>query len=701
MRAGTKALAAVAAAGLVGLPAPAQEITPAPAFTSEQLLAPPRGDWVTNGGTLFNQRYSPLDQINRDNVGELKAVWRASLNGSGMGPGFSAQAQPLVHDGVIYVVTGENDVFAVDVVTGEHRWTYEAEIDLDKTNICCGWLSRGLGMGDGKVFVGQLDATLTALDQTTGAQLWEVEVGDPARGYSITGAPLYFDGMVITGVAGGEYGIRGHVSAYDADTGEQLWRFYTIPGPGELGHDTWPQDSDAWMYGGAPVWQTPSIDPELGMIYFSTGNPGPDLNGAIRAGDNLFSVSIVALDVRTGEYRWHFQQVRHDIWDYDSPNPTILFDAMVEGRMRHGIAEASKSGYLYILDRTDGSALTPIDDVPVPQEPSQATAATQPIPRGDYVVPHMIDAVGEDFVGILPNWGRTFTPFRGDEPGSYKPGSGVSWAPSSYNPENNLMYICAGDGPGGAFGGDADAMIGPAGLGQQYLGGGFSGRAGVGGTRRSLLVAMNLTDHMAAWRREMQGGCSGSITTAGGLIFVGRSDGRMTAMNSDTGQRIWEFQTDGGVNATASTFEHEGEQYIAVLAGGALFGGKSNDGLWLFSLNGTMESLPPGSADPGPPAGPPVFAPPPAVPLDRVADLEHGAEIYRTVCQACHGETGEGGHDVGAPLPADLSIESIMYTADAGRPGTQMQPFRGLYTAEEFHDVASYIHDVVLAGRRP
>jgi alcohol dehydrogenase (cytochrome c) len=695
-----KALAAIAAAGLVGLPAQTQEIAPAPAFTPEELLAPPREGWVTNGGTLFNQRYSPLEQINRDTVGELKAVWRASL-GSGAGPGFSAEAQPLAHDGVVYIVTGENDVFAVEVESGEFLWSYDAAIDLNKTNLCCGWLSRGLGMGDGKIFSGQIDAQLVALDQVTGEVVWSVQVGDPARGYSVTGAPLYYDGMVITGVAGGEYGIRGHVTAYDADTGEQLWRFYTIPGPGELGHDTWPADSDAWMYGGAPVWQTPSVDPAMGLIYFSTGNPGPDLNGAIRAGDNLFSVSIVALDVATGEYRWHFQQVRHDIWDYDSPNPTVLFDAEVDGELRHGIAQASKSGYLYFLDRTDGSPLTPIDDVPVPQEPSQATAATQPIPRGDYVVPHMFDAVGEDFVGILPNWGRTFTPFRGDEPGSYKPGSGVNWQPSSYNPENNLLYICAGDGPGGAFGGDADAMIGPAGLGQQYLGGGFGGRPDVGGGRRSLLVAMNVTDHMAAWRREMTGGCAGSLTTAGGLIFVGRNDGRLTAMNSDTGQRVWEFQTDGGVNSTASTFEHEGEQYVVVLAGGALFGGKSSDGLWLFSLNGTMDPLPPGSADPGPPTGPPVFAPPPAVPADRVANLARGEEIYRTVCQACHGETGEGGHpDLGAPLPADLSIESIMYTADAGRPGTNMQPFRGLYDAGEFHDVATYIRDVVLAGRR-
>jgi alcohol dehydrogenase (cytochrome c) len=691
--------------------ASAQEITPSEAFTPERLVERPSTDWVTNGGNVYNQRYSTLDQINRDNIDQLKGVWMTSLNGSGKGPGYSGEAQALEDNGVLYIVTGNNDTFAVDVETGNILWQYVAGLDLSKFNICCGWLSRGVGMGDGKIFVGQLDGALVALDQTTGEKLWQSTVGDWQAGYSVTGAPLYYDGMVITGVSGGENGIRGSVTAYNADTGEQVWRFYTIPGPGEFGHDTWPQDNDSWMYGGAPVWQTPSVDPELGMIYFSTGNPGPDLNGAIRAGDNLFSVSVVALDVHTGEYRWHFQQVRHDIWDYDSPNPTILFDAEYDGEMRKGIAQVSKSGYLYILDRTNGEPLTPVIDTPVPQEPSQATAATQPIPQGDPVTLHEITAVTEDYEGILPNRGRTFTPF-GPEGGAYAPGTGTNWIPSSYNPENHLMYICTNEGPGGAFGGDADAMIGPP-QGQSYYQGGFRGPAGVGGGRRTLLVAMDLTDHSSLWRREMQGGCSGSVTTAGGLIFVGRNDGRITAMNSDTGQRIWEYRVDASVFTTVTTFEHEGAQYVAFLAGGSLFGGRGgNDSLWLMSLNGTMEPLPaPEPVGPGGPGGPPPgavaaagpvpnFGPPPAVPPGRVANLESGAEIYNTVCKACHGEHGEGGHEVGAPLPASLTVDSIMYTAAFGRPGTNMQSFRGVYSAEQFHDVATYIKQVVLAGQQ-
>ncbi|MGD8324158.1 MAG: PQQ-binding-like beta-propeller repeat protein, partial [Gammaproteobacteria bacterium] len=272
---------------VAGPRAAAQKIEPAPAFDAAALTRLPAANWITNGGNLYNQRYSVLDQINRDNVDGVKAVWRVSLNGSGLGQGYSAQAQALFFQGVIYVVTGDNDVFAVDVETGSFLWTYEAGVDFDNTVICCGRLSRGLGLGDGKIFVGRLDGRLVALDQRTGEILWDVLAGDPALGYGITAAPLYYDGKVITGFTGGEYAVRGRISAYDADTGEQVWNFHTIPGPGEIGHATWPQDNDAWKYGGAPVWQTPSIDPELGMIYFSTGNAGPDLNGAIRAGDNL------------------------------------------------------------------------------------------------------------------------------------------------------------------------------------------------------------------------------------------------------------------------------------------------------------------------------------------------------------------------------------------------------------------------------
>ena len=240
-----------------------------------------------------------------------------------------------------------------------------------------------------------LDGRLVALDRRTGKEVWSIQAERWQEGFSITSAPLYYDGMVITGFSGAEIGVRGRVKAYDADDGKLLWTFYTIPGPGELGHDTWPQDNEVWMHGGATVWQTPAVDPELGLIYFSTGNPGPDFNGAVRAGDNLFSASIVAIEARTGKYRWHFQQVHHDLWDYDAPNPVVLFDVRVGGALRKGLAQVGKTGWAYILDRETGEPLIGIEERPVPQEPRQATAATQPYPVGDAIVPQQVEIAPE------------------------------------------------------------------------------------------------------------------------------------------------------------------------------------------------------------------------------------------------------------------------------------------------------------------
>ena len=322
------ALAALACVGAVhsAEKAAAPPITVAPAFARDALVAPPRRDWPTNGGSWLNQRFSPLTAIDRGNVGSLKGVWRARLGGSGVGTKYSGEAQPLVYDGTIYIVTGADDVFALGVDSGEILWSYKANLDESNDVVCCGWTSRGVALGAGKVYVGQLDGKLVALDQKTGKVEWSVQAERWQDGLVITAAPLYYDGLVIVGFAGAEFAIRGRVKAFDAKTGKLVWTFYTVPGPGELGADTWPHDNDVWKHGGASVWQTPAVDPDLGLIYFSTGNPGPDYNGAVRKGDNLFTASIVALDAKTGKYRWHFQQVHHDIWDYDGPSPVVLFD---------------------------------------------------------------------------------------------------------------------------------------------------------------------------------------------------------------------------------------------------------------------------------------------------------------------------------------------------------------------------------------
>jgi quinohemoprotein ethanol dehydrogenase len=577
------ALAAVAllAAGAVHAdPAP-----PPSAWTQ-----PPTTAWPTNGGDLYNRRYSPLDQIDRGNVAGLEGVWRAHLDGSGIGPQYSGQAQPIVYDGVIYLSTGANDVFAIEVASGEILWKHEAHLDPDNTAICCGWVSRGVALGDGKIFSGQLDGKLVALDQQTGDVVWSVQAERWQAGYSITSAPLYYDGLVVTGFAGGERGIRGRVKAYDADDGSLVWTFYTIPGPGDVGHDTWPKDNEIWKDGGAPVWQTPAVDPELGLLYFSTGNPGPDYNGSVRAGDNLFSSSIVAVDAKTGEYRWHYQQVHHDLWDYDSAAPVVLFDIEIDGALRKALAQASKTGWVYILDRTNGKPLVGIDEKPVPQEPRQATAATQPYPVGDAFVPQSIPIEPEGF--DLVNQGRIFTPYWTDKPVLIKPGvaGGANWMPTSYDVETGTLYVCATDRSWGYISLPITAERPPEGAG--YIAGGLGGVA-----LHSLgtLTALDMQTNTRVWQQLWAEPCyAGSTTTAGGLLFIGRSDGRLTALDSSSGEKLWEFQTGAGVHAAVSVFEDGGKEYVVAYSAGSFYARSARgDSVWLFSLDGDLGPVDP------------------------------------------------------------------------------------------------------------
>ena len=555
-----------------------------PAFSAADLAALPRINWLKNGGNLFNQNYSPLTQINRDNVGSLKGAWRTHLNGSGMAMKYSGEAQPVVHEGTIYIVTGADDVFALSVKTGSILWSYQAALPDNITTVCCGWTNRGVAIGDGRVYLGQLDGRLVALDQQTGAPAWSVQAERWQNGYTITAAPLYYNGLVIVGFSGAENGTRGRVKAFDAKDGRLIWTFYTIPGPGEFGHETWPQNTEAWLHGGASVWQTPAVDPELGLIYFTTGNPGPDFNGRIRAGDNLFATSMVAVEAATGKYRWHFQQIHHDLWDYDGPSPVVLFDVMINGRLRKAAAEPNKAGWVYILDRTNGKPLVGIDETPVPQEPRQATSKTQPIPKGDAFVPQSVDVAPEDY--SLVNQGRIFTPFW-KEPIVAKPGArgGANWPPSSYDPATNILYVCATDAANVFRGGEDNQPITPE--GQRYLGSAFGGAplpaAGI-------FAALDMKTNKLVWQQRWKDSCySGSVTTAGGLVFTGRNDGRLTALNSANGKRLWEFQTGAGMNSPVSVFEYEGNEYVVAYSAGSLFAGTTHgDSVWLFSTKGTL-----------------------------------------------------------------------------------------------------------------
>ncbi|MEY4640841.1 MAG: hypothetical protein RLZZ227_835 [Pseudomonadota bacterium] len=671
----------------------ASSIAPAPAFSADALLAQPTQRWITSGGSLLNQRFSPLAAINKSNINQVKADWQVHLD-SGLGPQHSGQGEPLVHDGVIYHITGQNDVFAISVDSGAILWKYTANLDPDEVRVCCGWALRGLALGDGKVFVPRLDAHLMALDQKTGAVIWDVEVADPAAGYSITGAPRYYDGKVFSGVAGGEYLIRGRMQAFDAATGQELWTFFTVPGPGEFGHDTWPTDSDAWMYGGAPIWQTAAIDPELGMMYFSTGNAAPDLNGNIRPGDNLFTVSIVALDVNTGEYRWHFQETKHDIWDYDASSPVVLFDVEKDGVMRKGLSQISKSGYLFLLDRITGEGLTPIIDTPVPQDADQFTAATQPIPQGDTMINHCITEAPAGWT--LVNNGCTYTPF-GYEPVLYAPLAGSNWQPTAYDPRSSHLFLCASENIGGAvlqeFGEDQLGVQ----TGQMIYGGAFQLPQGT--NRTAYQVAVDVRTHAIVWKFESPAGCSmGATVTAGDLLLIGRSDGKLHAYDTANGAELWSFQLDAPPVPSPVVFEHEGKQKILVFAGGSLFaGGGKSDSLWLLSLDGTQgeslevtQAVPPPSInnDDAPAALPPLDLP------DTRLDLARGKEIYDTVCLACHGENGQGGHAEGAPIPQNSTIQHIFTTATRG--GVKMAPFGAVYSPEDLKSVATYVEQQVL-----
>jgi len=576
----------------------ASRVAASPAFSAQDLAAPPRENWLKVGGSLANQNWSPLNQINRENVGQLKAVWQTHLDGSALATKYSGEAQPVVYEGVLYIVTGADDVFAISLKTGQILWKYQANLEQSINTVCCGWTSRGVAIGGGNVYVGQLDGRLVALDQKSGKQNWSMQAEQWQQGYTITAAPLYYEGMVIAAFSGGEKAVRGRVKAYDAKDGHLIWTFYTIPGPGELGHDTWPKDTDAWKYGGATVWQTPAVDPELGLLYFTTGNPGPDFNGRIRPGDNLFANSMIALDAKSGKYRWHFQQIHHDLWDYDGPNPVMLFDVKVGGHMRKAAAEANKDGWVYILDRTNGKPLIGIDEKPVPQEPRQFTSPTQPIPRGDAFVPHSIDIAPEGYTMV--NQGRTFTPFWGEaivlKPG---PRGGANWAPSSYDPASDLYYVCATDAAALFKGGEDDEKLPQE--GQGYLGGAF-GAMPLGAN--GIFAALDMKTNRLVWQQRWKDSCySGSVTTAGGLVFVGRNDGRMTALNSTNGQRLWEFQTGAGVNAPPSVFEYEGDEYVAVYSGGSLFApAPRGDSVFLFSLKGAM--TPVSQVSPQTPAAP-------------------------------------------------------------------------------------------------
>jgi quinohemoprotein ethanol dehydrogenase len=545
-------------------------------------------DWITFGGAVNNQRYSTLDQINTTNVSQLKGAWMTRL-GSGRGAKYRFEADPLVIDGVMYIPTGNDDIFALDAKTGRKLWEYFSDIPQVNDLICCGWDNRGVGAGEGKIFSGMLDGSMVALDQTTGKLAWRTQLEDYRDGYSITGATRYFDGIVFTGMSGGENGIQGRVYGLDAKTGQVLWRFNTVPNPGEIGSESWPMNdpdpvkANIYQHGGATVWQAPSIDPELGLMYFSTGNAGP-WEGSLRPGESLFSSSIVALDYKTGQYRWHFQEVHHDIWDYDLPSPVVLFDTVQDGVPRKGLYQPSKTGWVYFLDRTNGQPLIGIDETPVPQEPRQNTWPTQPIPKGDAFVRQCPEPDPN-----FPVSGCIFTPYW-DVPVLLTPyaNGGSNWNPSCYNQNNGLVYV---------MGGEQDTAYSvldiPFVLGKRYTR--VSSSVPLGHNISSTFTALDSHTNKIAWQERKPGYFNmGCVTTAGGLTFTGQIDGNFVAYDANTGNKLWTFQTGWGIGAPPMTYEVDGKQYVTVAAGGNRGNVTTLDGdaVWTFSLDGTLDQVP-------------------------------------------------------------------------------------------------------------
>ena len=545
---------------------------------SAELTRPAAREWRAPGGDLNNTRYSVLDQLTPANVKELKGAWVTHL-GSGLGTKYSLEVTPIVQDGVMYVTSGNDDVFALDARTGALIWEHKSGIDQNITTVCCGWDNRGVAIGEGKVFLGQLDGNFVALDAATGDLLWKTEIGRWQDGYTITSAPTYYNGVVYTGVSGGDRSARGKLTALEAATGKELWRFWTAAGPGEIGGDTWPSPDDpdpvkrnAYLDGGSNVWQPPAIDPELGLIFFSTGQPGPDAIGvgANRPGDNLFSSSIVALHL-DGTYAWHYQMVHHDLWDFDCPSPVVLFDQMYDGVMRKGIAEACKTGWIYILDRTTGKPMIGIDEKSVEQDVRAATAATQPFPRGDALIPQcpqpLAGWVTKCIFGVIY-----------DHPILMSPGGngGTNWSPMAYSPQTGYFYVAAADRPQSRILRQLGLSVGPP-IGAKYAG---------------TFSAVDSRTNKIVWQKKMPysvGQGSGALATAGGLVFHGEPSGLFQAYEARTGDLLWEWQTGAGADAPAVTYAIDGEQFVAIAAGGLAIQTNSANGdmIWAFSLKGS------------------------------------------------------------------------------------------------------------------
>jgi alcohol dehydrogenase (cytochrome c) len=489
------------------------------------------GNWLTYSRNYQGHRFSPLAEINAANVGNLKVKWAFQFSHP------SNEVSPIVADGVMYV-TGPNATAALDTRTGRALWIWRRPIPSDYHNIGFGRVNRGPAILDDKLYVTTLDCYLVALDLKSGTQLWATKVGDYRLGYSMTVAPLAIDGKIVVGVSGGEAGIRGFVDAYDAKTGKQAWRFWTIPGPGEPGHETW--SGESWKTGGGSTWVTGVYDPDLKLVYWGVGNPGPDWNGDVRPGDNLYTCSLLALDADTGRLRWYFQFSPHETHDWDAAHVPILVDAKVNGRERKLIVNANRNAFYYVLDRTTGEFL------------AGRPYAKQTWARG-------LDAKGRPMV--VPD---TEPSEKGALVFPNLNGATV-WFSPSYSPQTGLFYVAVREIGSVYFKRDAEYKPGTF-----YAGGGEDELPM--DDAWGAIRALDPTSGEMRWEFKLHSPpWAGVLSTAGGLVFSGSDEGNFYALDARTGKPLWDFQTGGGINANPISFNVDGKQRIAISANEVLY----------------------------------------------------------------------------------------------------------------------------------
>ncbi len=512
-----------------------QPITPLGSpVTSERLLKASEEpeNWLMYSGQYNSQRYSRLTAIDKSNVDQLEVKWVKQLETLA-----DVETTPLVVDGVMYLTQSPSNVIALDASTGSQFWTYEHTLP-EKLSLCCGRQNRGVAILGETLFLGTLDAKLIALDAKTGAVQWETQSADAATGYSKTAAPLVIGDKVISGIAGGEYGIRGFLDAYDAETGELAWRFYTIPGEGEPHNDTW--EDDSWKTGGAPTWITGAYDPDLNLVYWGTGNPGPDWNGEAREGDNLYSDSVVALNADTGELKWHFQFTPHDVHDWDATQIPILIDIEFDGRPRKLLLFPNRNGFFYVLDRVTGEFL-------------RGTAFAK------QTWAERIDENGRPIriPGMLPNEEGVLV---------YPSVNGAAnWWSNTYSPRTELLYVVTYDGADTFFIGEDEYVPG-----EMFVGGAPERYVPLE-TYASMIRALDPRTGDTRWEFPLQPKTqSGLLSTASDLVFGGSVDGYFYALDAVNGAELWRINVGGNVKAAPISYMVGTVQYVTIAAGNSI-----------------------------------------------------------------------------------------------------------------------------------